>query len=87
MEIQSGDDPHAYSAIAASGMPELSSLPDSAAGWGLAFLMIRKAVGADKVILGMHISAWASGKDISYFQTDVPLQPEVDNVYAFLSQL
>jgi hypothetical protein len=87
MEIQSGDDPDAYAAIAASGMPELSGLPDSAAGWGLAFLQIRKAVGADKVILGMHISAWASGKDISYFQTDVPLQPEVDKVYAFLSKL
>jgi hypothetical protein len=87
MEIQSNEDPDAYAAIAASGMPELNGLPDSAAGWGLAFLQIRKAVGADKVILGMHISAWASGKDIAYFQADVPLQPEVDKVYAFLSEL
>jgi hypothetical protein len=87
MERQSGEDPDAYAAVADTGMPELSDLPDTAAGWGLAFLQLRRAVAAENVILGMHISAWASGKDISSFQSDVPLQPEVDKVYAFLSQL
>ncbi|MDA8139200.1 MAG: hypothetical protein M0036_11165 [Desulfobacteraceae bacterium] len=67
MEIQSGDNPNAYSAVAATGMSELQGLPNTAAGWGLAFLKIRQAVGADKVILGMHISAWAPQKDISYY--------------------
>jgi hypothetical protein len=87
MERQSGEDPDAYAAVADTGMPELSDLPDTAAGWGLAFLQLRRAVAAENVILGMHISAWASGKDISSFQSDAPLQPEVDKVYAFLSQL
>jgi len=87
MERQANEDPDAYAAIAATHMPELSDLPNSVAGWGLAFLKIRKAVGADKVILGMHISAWASGKDIAYFQTSAALSPEVDTVYAFLSRL
>jgi hypothetical protein len=62
-------------------------LPNTAAGWGLAFLQLRKSVGANNVILGMHISAWATGKDISYFSVTDPLEPEVNNAYAFLSKL
>ena len=87
MEIQTGNNPGAYAAIADSGMPELASLPNTVAGWGLAFLQIRKAVGASNVILGMHISAWATGNDIAYFQTGIDLQPEVDKAYAFLAGL
>lgn len=87
MEIQTGENPDAYSAVAATGMPELQSLPDTAAGWGLAFLQLRQAVGADNVILGMHISAWATLADISYTQTDIALQPEVNQAYAFLAEL
>jgi hypothetical protein len=86
LQAQSGNNPNAFSAIAATGMGELQGLPDTAAGWGLAFLRLRKAVGATQVVLGMHISAWASGSDIAYFQTDLPLQPEVDKVYAFLAK-
>ena len=35
-------------------------------------LKIRQAVGADQVILGMHISAWATQSDIGCYQTDIP---------------
>jgi hypothetical protein len=87
MEIQSGDDPNAYSAIADSGMTELQGLPNTAAGWGLAFLQIRKAVGANNVILGMHVSDWATQMDIAYYSADIPLEPEVQKAYAFLSKL
>lgn len=87
MEIQSGDNPNAPSAVASTGMAELQGLPDTAAGWGLAFLKIRKAVGASNVILGMHLSAWATQQDISYGSVTIPLQPEVDKAYAFLSKL
>jgi len=87
LESQSGNNAGAYSAIAASGMPELSGLPNTVAGWGLAFLQIRKSVGANNVVLGMHISAWASGKDIAYSSANEPLQPEVDKVYRFLAPL
>lgn len=87
MQIQSGNNPEAYSAIAASGLAELQGLPNTAAGWGLAFLQLRKAVGASNVILGMHISAWATGKDIAYFSVTDPLEPEVQKAYAFLSKL
>jgi hypothetical protein len=85
MEIQTGDNPDSYAAVADTGMPELAGLPNTAAGWGLAFLQIRESVGASNVILGMHISAWATGSDIAYFQTGIELQPEVDKAYAFLS--
>ncbi|WLT30997.1 hypothetical protein [Geothrix sp. PMB-07] len=87
MEIQSGGNPDAPAAIASTGMPELKDLPNTAAGWGLAFLQLRKAVGATNVVLGMHISAWATLQDISYFSVTLPLQPEVDKAYAFLSKL
>ena len=87
MQIQSGNNPDAYSAIAASGLAELQGLPNTAAGWGLAFLQLRKSVGATNVILGMHISAWATGKDISYFSVTDPLDPEVQKAYTFLSKL
>ena len=87
MQQQSGQNPNAYSAIAASGLPELAGLPNTAAGWGMAFLQIRKAVGASNVVLGVHISGWASGKDVAHFSVTDPLQPEVDKVYNFLAPL
>jgi hypothetical protein len=87
MEIQSGDNPDAPSAIASTGMAELQGLPNTAAGWGLAFLQLRKAVGATNVVLGMHLSDWATQKDLAYVSVADPLQPEVDKAYAFLSKL
>ena len=46
--------------------PSSAGLPNTVAGWGLAFLQLRKAVGASNAMLGIHISGWASGKDIAY---------------------
>jgi hypothetical protein len=87
LQQQSGSNPSAAAAIASSGMPELAGLPNTVAGFGLAFLQIRKAVGASNAQLGVHISAWASGKDIAAFSVTDPLGPEVDKVYSFLSPL
>jgi len=87
LEQQSGDNPNAYAAIAATGMPELAGLPNTVAGFGLAYLQLRKAVGATNALLGLHVSAWASGKDIASYNVTDPLQPEVDKAYAFLSPL
>lgn len=85
LQTQSNSNPNAYAAIKDTGMPELAGLPNTVAGFGLAFLQLRKSVGADKVILGMHVSGWASGKDFAYFNVTDPLQPEVDKVYNFLA--
>ncbi|QSQ26398.1 carbohydrate binding domain-containing protein [Pyxidicoccus parkwayensis] len=87
LQFQTNSNPNAYAAVAATGLPELASLPNTVAGWGQAFLQMRKAVGANNVILGMHVSAWASGKDISCCSVTDPLQPEVDKVVNFLKPL
>ncbi|HSY24626.1 MAG TPA: hypothetical protein VK841_21015, partial [Polyangiaceae bacterium] len=87
LEQQTSNAPNTSAAIASTGMPELASLPNTVAGWGLAFLALRNAVGASNAILGMHVSSWASGNDISYGSVTIPLQPEVNTVYNFLAPL
>jgi hypothetical protein len=87
LEQQTNHNPNAYAAVADSGVPELAGLPNTVAGFGLAFLQLRKSVGAANARLGMHISAWASGKDIAHFNVTDALGPEVDKVYAFLAPL
>ncbi|HEX6273347.1 MAG TPA: hypothetical protein VFZ53_09910 [Polyangiaceae bacterium] len=85
LQQQAASNPSTYAAIEDSGMAELRNLPNTVAGLGLAFLELRKSVGANNVVLGIHVSAWASGKDIAYFNVTDALQPEVDKVYAFLA--
>ncbi|WP_239576326.1 hypothetical protein [Archangium primigenium] len=87
LQKQTGSNPHAPAAVASTGLPELAGLPNTVAGWGLAFLQLRKAVGASNAVLGIHVSAWASDKDVAYFSVTDPLQPEVDRVHAFLKPL
>jgi hypothetical protein len=87
LQQQTSNNPNAYAAVKDSGLPELAGLPNTVAGWGLAFLQLRKAVGANNAVLGIHISGWASGKDIAYYSVTDPLSPEVDKVHAFLSPL
>jgi hypothetical protein len=87
MQQQSKNNPNAYAAVAATGLPELAGLPNTVAGWGLAFLQLRKAVGASNAILGIHISGWASGKDLAYFSVGDALLPEVQKVHTFLKPL
>lgn len=84
LEQQANHNPNTYAAVADTGLAELKGLPNSVAGWGLAFLAIKKAVGANNVVLGLHVSGWASGKDIAHSSVTDPLGPEVDKVYGFL---
>lgn len=87
LEQQSGGNPNTYAAVAASGLPELANLPNTLAGWGMAFLELRAAVGASNAVLAMDISGWATGKDLFYFSVTDALGPEVDKAYAFLAPL
>jgi len=87
LEGQTNENPNAYAAVAASGIPELAGLPNTVAGWGLAFLQLRKATGASNVILAIHVSSWASGAEFAAHQVTYPLQPIVDKVNAFLGPL
>jgi hypothetical protein len=63
IETQAGNDPNTYAAIADSGMPELAGLPNTVAGFGLAFLAIRQSVGATRVVLGPDIEQSAAQGD------------------------
>jgi hypothetical protein len=85
LEHQANHQPGTYAAVKETGLPELAGLPDTVAGWGLAFLQLRKAAGAKNAILGLHVSAWASGKDMTYVSVGDPLGPEIDKIYAFLA--
>ena len=85
LQQQTAGNSSAYAAIKDSGVAELAGLPNTVAGWGLAFLQLKKSVGASNAILGIHISGWASGKDIAYGSVTDPLSPEVDKVYNFLA--
>ncbi|MDF3072168.1 MAG: hypothetical protein K0R38_7769 [Polyangiaceae bacterium] len=87
LQQQASHNPNTPAAIASSGVAELSGLPNTVAGFGLAFLQLRKVVGATNVVLGAHISAWASGKDIAAYSVTDSLGPEVDKVHAFLAPL
>lgn len=85
LQQQTNHNPNAYAAIEDSGLADLASLPNNVAGFGLAFLQLRKTVAANNVVLGLHVSGWASGKDIAYFNVTDPLVPEVDRVYDYLA--
>ena len=87
LEQQSKDKPDAAAAVASTGLPELAGLPNTVAGWGLAFLQLRKAAGASNVILAVHISSWATGVEFATHDVAAPLQPVVDKAYAFLAPM
>jgi hypothetical protein len=87
LEQQSGNNSSAYAAVSATGLPELGGLPNTVAGWGMAFLEMRQSVGATNAILAMDISGWGTGKDLLYFSVTDPLGPEVDKAYTFLAPL
>lgn len=87
IELAARHDPSVPAAVASSGVPELADLPNTVAGWGLAFLRLRRSVGAMNAKLAIDVAGWASGLDVAYGDTSVPLQPEVDRVWAFLGPM
>jgi len=86
-QIQSNEDPNHYAAVADTGLPELATLPNTVAGWGLAYLQLKQAIGAENALLGIHVSAWATNYDVMLNNNHVDLQTEVDVAYLFLSKL
>lgn len=86
LQRKTDSDPSLYAAIADSDIPELADMPNTVAGWGLAFLELKEKMGCDNVTLGMHIGAWASGKDISH-QPSADIATAVNDVYNFLAPL
>jgi hypothetical protein len=84
IEHQSNNDPTTPAAIASSGLPELAGLPDTVAGFGLAFLALRKSVGATNVVMGPDLPSYVSiGGDFLNYNPTADLQTQVD--YQFTS--
>ena len=84
IQQQSHSNSAASAAIASSGLADLASLPDTVAGFGLAFLQMRKAAGADNVVLGINVPYWSTGDFVSANTAD-DIQPHVDAQYAYLA--
>ncbi|MBK7859986.1 MAG: hypothetical protein IPJ65_15460 [Archangiaceae bacterium] len=85
LETQTHGNFNAPAAVASTGLPELAGLPNTVGGYGQAYVKLRDAVGASKVMLGMHVSAWTTGYELINASPDVSLQAHVDQAYAFLS--
>ena len=60
-----GDGSTVSAKVAASGMPELAGLPDTAAGFAQAILRLRDRY-APGVQVAYHLSVWGTGNDILY---------------------
>src|SRR5688500_16291471 len=67
-----GDDASAFPVqVGATGAPELTGLPDTAAGLAQAVRKLRDLY-APNVVLGYHLSIWGTRTDIQHSQTDDP---------------
>jgi hypothetical protein len=86
IEEQTGNNPATYAAIADSGLPELSGLPNTVAGLGLAFLTLRRSVRADNVLLGLDIEQASSPNDFIFHWSTDAIEPRVDYQYAAFFQ-
>jgi hypothetical protein len=85
LSLLTSGNPNTMAAVANTGMPELAGLPNTIAGIGLAYLAIKKSVGATNVYMGPDTPYYAAQGDILNFppsDTD-PLQSHVDYLYSF----
>jgi MYXO-CTERM domain-containing protein len=85
LENLTQNDPTVAAAVASTGLPELAALPDTVAGFALAYLAIRKSVGAYNVAMGPDTPYYAANGDIMNFppaDTD-DLQPHIDFQWTF----
>jgi hypothetical protein len=61
-----GDDPATVPVkVGATGLPEVSGLPDTLTGFAQAIVLLRDRY-APQVLLGYHVSTWGTGTDVLY---------------------
>jgi uncharacterized membrane protein YgcG len=89
VEMLVNNDSTTAAAVASTGLPELANLPNTVAGFGMAFLAIRKSVGATNVVMGPDTPYYASGGDIMNFPPSdtASLQSYVDYQWSFFGTL
>ncbi len=89
VEMLTNNQPTTAAAVASSGLPELAGLPNTVAGFGMAYLAIRKSVGVPNVAMGPDTPYYAANGDImNYAPSDTdPLQSHVDYQWSFFGAL
>ena len=85
IEMLAKNDPNVAAAVASTGLPELAGLPDTIAGIGLAYLAIRKSVGASNVLMGPDTPYYAANGDIMNWPDTASLQSHVDYQWKFFA--
>jgi hypothetical protein len=85
LENLTNNSPTVIAAVASTGMPDLAGLPNTVAGFGMAYLAIRKSEGAYNVAMGPDTPYYAAQGDLMNFPpTDMEnLQPHVDFQWKF----
>ena len=88
LQQQTGSNPSTYAAIAAIRHAGAGGLPNTVAGWGLAFLQIRASRWARATPCWACTSpAGPAARTSPTIRVTDPLAPEVDKVYNFLAPL
>src|SRR4051812_40569968 len=89
LSLLTKNDPSTKAAVASSGLAELADLPNTVAGFGQAFLALRKSVGVTNVAMGPDTPYYAANGDIMNFgpQDTDALQPHVDYQWSFFGAL
>lgn len=85
LSLLTSNNQNTMAAVASTGMAELQGLPNTIAGIGLAYLAIRKSVGATNVLMGPDTPYYAASGDIMNFppsDTD-PLASHVSYLWSF----
>ena len=67
VEMLTNNTPTTTAAVASTGLPELAGLPNTVAGFGMAFLAMRKSVGVPNVAMGPDTPYYAANGDIMNF--------------------
>jgi hypothetical protein len=89
VEMLTSNKPNTAAAVASTGLPELAGLPNTVAGFGMAFLAMRKSVGVPNVAMGPDTPYYAANGDIMNYppaDTDA-LQAHVDFQWSFFGPL
>jgi hypothetical protein len=87
VEMLVKNDPTTAAAVASSGLAELAGLPNTVAGFGQAYLAIRKSVGATNVMMGPDTPYYAANGDIMNWPDTASLQSHVDYQWKFFGPL
>jgi hypothetical protein len=89
LSLLTKNDPNTMAAVASSGLPELADLPDTIAGFGQAYLAIRKSIGVPNVAMGPDTPYYAANGDIMNWgpQDTEDLAPHVAYAWSFFGAL